>query len=75
MGEFLDLERGRRARRLRTPTRGYGPRAERSTVAYYETRNTNVEGRNMLAVGGIGIVGILVIVLIVLVIIYFVRRS
>jgi len=39
------------------------------------TRNTNVEGRNMLAVGGIGIVGILVIVLIVLGIIYFVRRS
>jgi hypothetical protein len=38
-------------------------------------RGTRIEGRNMLAVGGIGIVGILVIVLIVLAIIYFVRRS
>ena len=39
------------------------------------SENRLVEGRNMLAVGGIGIVGILVIVLIVLAIIYFVRRS
>ena len=52
----------------------HGPRVEGSTVGYYGTR-TRVEGRNMLAVGGIGIVGILVIVLIVLGIIYFMRRS
>ncbi len=53
-----------------------GTAPEQNEVPWgYETRNTNVEGRNMLAVGGIGIVGILVIVLIVLGIIYFMRRS
>jgi cobalamin biosynthesis Mg chelatase CobN len=49
-----------------------------SRKGYVRTTNTGTgssKGRNMLAVGGIGIVGILVIVLIVLAIVYFVRRS